>query len=238
MTLPRCSKCRGPLGLVIDYTETDGKIELIKCGACSNIEASRRAQEPAEIAQKVKQPPATPAVAGKQEVFSMEKQKERNTETVADRPARRKNSKKRVATCLACGRPMMTIVGRGLCGQCYGTHHRAGTLDAKYPALQRQPPVRKPDTPPTEPETAVKKAAREDLREFIAPQNGAEQPEPDRPKTGRAPVGGVIRLTIEFSAPRDRDLYAALVEAAEADRRTVGQQMLSVLEGLFAGAGR
>ena len=143
-------------------------------------------------------------------------------------------SKYPVRACLECGE-QKRIIGRGLCGACYPRLKNRGELDAKYPLGVKggRPSQRLPHEI---------KVAKLDKHPLELSALGLVEDKPDKVTPIRPPViaeavekGAVIILKV---TERDADLFAALQDWADDERRSIHNQVLHVLDKVVADRAR
>lgn len=126
--------------------------------------------------------------------------------------AKNSKSSKPVRLCLEC-QGEKTIIGRGLCGGCYHRIKKSGDLDSKYPAKGS--------------------LAKGSLPLDRTPMKVASKVTNIKPAVVDEAVdrGAVIILKV---TERDADLFGALQDWADDERRTIHAQVLYLLDRVIA----
>lgn len=223
----KCPKCRGHLERMFEYIEIR-KLDVIKCVICGHRVAEREVVPVAERQEKKPQPVApclekapVPPTPRKEEEMERKLGRLRLAKGIRDTPP-----------CNDCGRPGMKIVARGLCSACWTKHKKAGTLGNFESRGNGRPVKGAKKAGPAPPPYACppKTKAEESLV-----QGQAALPVTVDQAPGVATVeavgmyvsGGVI---IQFEDERDSRLLERLLRDAHANRRSLDQQILFLVE--------
>jgi len=209
-----CPKCSGRVVRQVEHNQQNA-VEVDVCQLCGHrlyLDVKRQAIEkcsPGGGLKKKSRPVA---------------------ELVKERDMAKKSDKK-VAACLECNREM-TIISRGLCQACRNRLKKQGTLDEKYPAFNARP-GRSSGKLPHE-----KKCAPVDKPNIELSALGLVEDKPGKVTLIRPPEvveavenGAAIVLK---ATERDADLFAALQNWADDDRRTIHAQVLFILDKVVA----
>jgi len=140
-------------------------------------------------------------------------------------------AKNRVDSCAEC-QQTRTIIGRGLCGNCYGKLKRKGQLDAKYPLtspVRTKKPMKRENI---EPEDVCAQACGNPQRFEKVGALLKDAVPVEKKTTEKIDLQGHAQeITLNFQE-RDQDLFTALKDWAECDRRTPEAQILHLLDDL------
>lgn len=227
----RCPKCNGMLCRETEYLAEDGKLDTVKCVNCGHRisrpfhaattqkkdETMKKETTPSTAAEPPKKrschecgrdmPLIGRGLCGKCYYHKVQKPAGKKTG-----PPRKKKGNQGTPPCACCGRPGLKLPARGLCARCWNKLKAEGTLDERFPRRNKHQAKAAAEKHPAEPAT--------------------ESAPAELPATRAEPAAPAVDLpvAVDFSGERERQLYAALVEAADKERRSVDQQLLRILE--------